>query len=704
MASKKLMIKNTKKYDKYKKNVENFSPLIDSIEQSNLKRNTKVTKITHLTLYCCSQDKYLHDLLNEAKREEKSIEKLSDRKIGQRLDDFEQYLKDVGYAERTIRDRVKTVRSFYRGENITLPAKDLRPLINPKLREEIKNSKVFQDFIEERKLTNESTIGGYLTSLTGYCDYHGMSIEELVEEAEQEEDNGIRLKKRKIKKRLIEYRNYLYDKKYSNKTIKSKMSDIIFFFDRCEIEIPKLGRKENVPYDRSISFDEVPKKEHVKKAIETTTSIKNRALYLFCMSSCSGSAEAREFTIEEYIRGVKGIPDNIDITDINIEEVLDEVEKDLNESLENPQEQNESIVPVFHFVRKKKKRDYFTCITPEANQYIINYLKTREGLTLEDKVFDYSRKSLIRAFQSVNDKNNWGWINRDRQRFFTSHQLRRLGANLIEDEKLVNQISGRKFDETTEAYFKRDKTKIRKEYFKWLDELTIYQKYRINFMTDEKYASFAQELQAEKEDKEKLKEQYETQIADLKQQIDAKVDEIEDIKSSVNNMQKQVDDLGRITPSRKTKNDIEKAINTYCKNDLNEEDMQKDYVIRNFALDIALENKKEFENTDEYLDSLIKKAKVKISLSGKSTEDLFNQIMEENDEEYVQNKEMTNAVREVMKTMTSNTELMEIIGDENYYELQDAIETHLKKSDYDITNLTDADKNEIVSEVLMEFV
>jgi hypothetical protein len=47
---------------------------------------------------------------------------------------------------------------------------------------------------------------------------------------------------------------------------------------------------------------------------------------------------------------------------------------------------------------------------------------------------------------------------------------------------------------------------------------------------------------------------------------------------------------------------------------------------------------------------------------------------------------------------------MEIISYENYYELQDAIETYLKKSDYDITNLSDSDKTEIVSEVLMEFV
>ena len=689
MASKKLMIKNTKKYDKYKKNVENFSPLIDSIEQSNLKRNTKVTKITHLTLYCCSQDKYIHDLLNEAKREEKSIEKLSDRKIGQRLDDFEQYLNDVGYAERTIRDRVKTVRSFYRGENITVPAKDLRPLLNPKLREEIKNSEVFQDFIEERKLTNESTIGGYLTSLTGYCDYHGISIEELVEEAEQEEDNGIRLKKRKIKKRLIEYRNYLYDKKYSNKTIKSKMSDIIFFFDRCEIEIPKLGRKENVPYDRSISFDEVPKKEHVKKAIETTTSIKNRALYLFCMSSCSGSAEAREFTIEEYIRGVKGIPDNMDITDINIGEVLDEVEKDLNEALENPQEQNESIVPIFHFVRKKKKRDYFTCITPEANQYIINYLKTREGLTLEDKVFDYSRKSLIRAFQSVNDKNNWGWINRDRQRFFTSHQLRRLGANLIEDEKLVNQISGRKFDETTEAYFKRDKTKIRKEYFKWLDELTIYQKYRINFMTDERYAAFAQELQAEKEEKE----QYKKELAELKQQI--------------NQTQEQVNNL----TFNRSRSNIEKTVYDYFNANFKEDILlekeenlstgrNKCFILCKLAYELAIDDESNFRDNDKYLNSLIQKAIVKYTIDPNIK--LFDKETLNHDELELVNKYFPLQL-DLFERIQSNSTLWDMVKDDQIT-LKNVI-IHIIKMNLDnIDNLTDEDKDNMIQDIMMEYL
>lgn len=688
MASKKLMIKNTKQYDKYKKNVENFAPLIDYIEKSNLTRESKISITTHLTLYCCSQDKYIHDLLNEAKREENSIKELSDRKINQRLDDFEQYLKDAGYAEKTVTSRVKTVRTFYRRENITVPPKDLRPLINPKLREEIKNSEVFKWFVLERNLTNESTIGGYLTSLTGYCDYYGMSIEELVEEAEQEEENNVRLKKRKIRRRLLEYRNHLYEENFSNKTVKSKMTAIIFFFHTCEIDIPKLGRKENVPYDRGISFDEVPKKEHVKKAIETTTSIKNRAVYLFCMTSCSGSAEAREFTIEEYIRGVKGLADNEEIGDINIYEFLDEVEKDLNEALKNPQNLDDSIVPVFHFVRKKKKRDYFTCITPEANMYIVNYLKTREGLTLEDKVFDYSRKSLMRAFQSVNDKNEWGWINRDRQRFFTSHQLRRLGANLIEDERLVNEISGRKFDETTEAYFKRDKRKIRKEYFKWLDELTIYQKYRVYYMTDEKYATFAQELRAEKEEKEKLQKR------------------VEELQERINQTQEQVDDL---TFVRKRSN-IEKIILDYFNDNhretiLEEEDdssigRKKCNTICKLAYEMAIEEESNFRDDDEYLNSLIQRSIVKYTMDPNIN--LFDKEELTQDELELINKHV-NLQLDIFKLIKSDSTLWNMVKNDQI-KLKNIIVYVIKKNLDNIDDLTDDDKRNMMQEVLLEYL
>ncbi|WP_346661758.1 hypothetical protein [uncultured Methanobrevibacter sp.] len=701
MASKKIKITDTKQYDKYKKSVENFAPLIDYIESSNIKKSSKITQITHLTLFCCSQDKYIYDLLNEAKREEKSDKPLDERKIGKRLEKFEQYLKDAGYANKTVYSRVKTVRTFYRREGITLPSHDLRPMINPKLREEIKNSDVFKNFVVERNLTNSNTIGGYLTCLTGYCDYYNMSIEELIEEAENEEVARVRLGKRKVKKRLIEYRNHLYDKKFSNKTVKSKMTLITYFYVINDIEIPQLP-KVTTPYDRSISFDEVPKKEHVKKAIETTTSIKNRAMFFFCMTSLSGSAEVREFTVEEYIRGIKAIPDHEDISGVDIEKTLDEVEKELNEALKTPQNQNESIIPVFHIVRKKKKRDYFTCITPEANSYILNYLKTREGLTLEDKVFDYSRKSLQRAFSTVNDKNNWGWINRDRQRFFTSHQLRRLGANLIEDKRLADEISGRKFDETTEAYFKRDKKKIRKEYFKWLDELTIYQKYRIKFMTDERYAAFAQELQAEK----KEKEQYKKELAELKQQINQTQEQMDETNKAIEKLQHK-----RENP--KIKNIITNYFIKNYRDDIIKEEYKKDKenyiglekctVIRELAYEFALENKSEFRADTEYLDKLIKKAKVKCSFNPDMILEKYAEIHERNIDLYEVNTTMSNLVKDIIIIIGNNKDAWELVNqDQNA--LKNTIIKHIKNSKYNINDITAEEEKQIAEDVMMEFI
>ena len=251
------------------------------------------------------------------------------------------------------------------------------------------------------------------------------------------------------------------------------------------------------------------------------------------------------------------------------------------------------------------------------------------------------------------------------------------------------------------SYIKKSVEDIREIYINNIhDELSL-DHVETKIISDKETERLNAEIESLKAENAKIREEKDQEISNIEQKHQ---EEINEIKSSMGNMQRQMDNLNRMGFSRKTKNDMEQAINGYCKSNLDEEDMQKNYVIRSFALDMALENKKDFENTDEYLSSLIKKARIKISMSGKTTGELFNQIMEQNDEDYVMNKQMTNAVREVMKTMTSNTELMEIISDEDYYELQDAIETYLKRSDYDITNLTDSDKTEIVSAVLMEFV
>jgi len=516
MISKKLKLSDKKLYAKYKEYIENYAPIMDYIKKQRLVKETEYKHINGFSLYCCSQDMVLEDLLIEAQNEEKANVPIDERKINKRFEQFEEYLGKDNYGERTIRSHKKIIRAFYRRHGISLPEDDLRNLMNPEIRLHIKNSEIFEKFKETINLENQSTIDGYLTSLTGYCEYNNMTIEELIQEADEEEEKKVRKSKRKLKERLIKYRKHIYTK-YSNSTISTKMSDIVYFYVVNDIEIPNLPRP-NKPYEPELSFKEIPTKEHVKRAIETTPSIKNRALFLFCMTSGASSAEAREFTVKEYIEGTEYYHKE----KTNIKRALDKMDGKTD------------IYPVFHLVRKKKKKDYYSAITPEANQFIINYLKERENLTLDDKVFDYSRKAVTNAYQYVNDTNNWGWVKNNRQRFFTCHQMRRLNANIIDDVRLVHMIQGKKFDATIEAYFKRDPEKIRDKYKRYIPALTIYEKYEENFLSDDEWL----QVQAEIKAKDELINDQTKEITELKEAQ-------KDMRSNMNNLSDRLKELNK---------------------------------------------------------------------------------------------------------------------------------------------------------------
>ena len=527
MVSKRLMISNQEQYQKYYEFMQNYKPLNDYIKENELSKDTKYKYYGALAAYCCSQDEFFDKLIDDALNEERLDIPLTERKVHNRFDIYRDFLKNEGYTGKTIERRVKVVRSFYRLSGVTLIENNRTLEINPKCRKHIEESDIFKEFIDTINLENEGTIGGYLTSLTGYCDYFKMTIEELIQEADDEEEANVRLSKRNVKKRLINYRKHLVDENYANSTIRTKMSDITYFYVVNDIEIPRLP-KANYPYEPELSFDEIPTLNHVKRALETTPSIKNRALFLFCLTSGSSSIEARTFTVAEYMAGTKEC--HGETTDIR--KALEKMDGDME------------FIPVFHFVRSKKKKDYYTCITPEANQFIINYLKTRDQLTLDDYVFDYSRKSLINAFQYVNDANNWGWVKSHRQRMFTCHQLRRLNANIIDNGKLVHMIQGKKFDATVRAYFKQDPKKVRAKYTNEVRKLTIYEKYKTHTLTDENYA----EMQEQIEEKDSIIQQQAEEIKNLKESQNNLDDTVEDLSERLKEMDKQLKHLNNNEP------------------------------------------------------------------------------------------------------------------------------------------------------------
>ena len=148
---------------------------------------------------------------------------------------------------------------------------------------------------------------------------------------------------------------------------------------------------------------------------------------------------------------------------------------------------------------------------------------------------------MINAFQYVNDTNNWGWVNNNRQRMFTSHQLRRLNANIIDNGKLVHMIQGKKFDATIRAYFKQDPKKVRDKYRNEVRKLTEYEKYKV--IQDKNYISDYAEMQEQISKKDEIIQNQSEQIKELTENQNNMDNTVKDLSKRLKEMGKQLKHL-----------------------------------------------------------------------------------------------------------------------------------------------------------------
>ena len=85
------------------------------------------------------------------------------------------------------------------------------------------------ELIEEihiMKNHSEGTERIYKHAVKKYTEFCGMSLKELLDEAEAEEDAGIKWKRRKLKRRLLTFRQYLLDN-FSLNTVKAMFTPIL---------------------------------------------------------------------------------------------------------------------------------------------------------------------------------------------------------------------------------------------------------------------------------------------------------------------------------------------------------------------------------------------------------------------------------------------------------------------------------------------
>ena len=313
----------------------------------------------------------------------------------------------------------------------------------------------FKQFCNDRNI-KKSTVDGYSVALNQYVDFQGMSINNLLKEAFNDEEKRIPLKDRKLKKRLLDFRNHLLNSSLSSNSAKTYFSKVKTFYMHFEIEIPYLPTIQ-FDNDYETNYYDLPTRKHIRDALKSV-SVDLKAVILFMSSSGTAKAETLSLTVRDFIEASNEYHNGG-----SIKKVLDVLDG------------RDDVVPTFYLKRIKTDKYYYTFCSPEASQMIVKYLKTRPNLKNNDFLFDFTDATLINRFRQINDSNGWGC--KGKYRFFRTHTLRKFHAsNIGLSAEYIDALQGRSKNPIHETYIKTNPNKLKKIYKSVMHNVMIEEK------------------------------------------------------------------------------------------------------------------------------------------------------------------------------------------------------------------------------------
>ena len=319
--------------------------------------------------------------------------------------------------------------------------------------------------IHHAKTHSPSAKKVFRNAVKQYCNQQQSNLDQLIKEADTEEDQRIRWRDRKLKQRLLSFRQHLIEN-YKKNTVQSYFNAIKSIYSFYEIEIgdlPSLNLKSvNTP--EPINYVDLPTKDIIKKALKIADP-RMKAIILFMSSSGCAKKETLSLTIQDFIDATNEYHNANDIYEV-IHQLKD----------------RDDIIPMFRLKRQKTNKYYYTFCSPEAVQAIILHLlkvdqelKKDEKLNPEDKLFPIHEDYVTMLFIELNNTlklGKKGTYNRLR-----SHMLRKFHASRLYNDGLtldeVDALQGRSKDSTHSAYFMENPKHLKEKYIQHLDCITI---------------------------------------------------------------------------------------------------------------------------------------------------------------------------------------------------------------------------------------
>jgi integrase len=286
----------------------------------------------------------------------------------------------------------------------------------------------FKYFLKNREL-KEQTIKRYTRELVLYSESTGLSPNELIMEARNEQVKHPWINDRKLPSRLTNHISFMESRNYAPYRIKNAMNIIRTFYKEFDIQLPKT-RYKGEPASFYSNIDDLPGYDDIRKAI-TLSNIKYRAIISLMASSAMSVKDIRTIRVAEFLEAVGIKPE----------------EKSVNGFLQIPPntEIDENRVAIWQRRKDKLLIPRVTFSSPESIHFILDYLGKYPPESSDDFLFRSQRNptkpSSDRAFQKYFQKINQaaGWKKKGYTHYFTTRTLRKYFSNTLERLKIPHR-------------------------------------------------------------------------------------------------------------------------------------------------------------------------------------------------------------------------------------------------------------------------
>ncbi|MBP2045142.1 tyrosine-type recombinase/integrase [Methanobacterium aggregans] len=332
-----------------------------------------------------------------------------------------------------------------------------------------------EELIEQwflRRNISSGTQKSYLIAIKSFSELMDKTPSELIDEAETEEDAGIRPRKRKLYSHLLKYKKHL-EEKVASSTVNLYFSAIKSFYKAFDITLPEIKMdKGDIGLEKNIGKPLT--RDDIRKLIGAA-SIRERALIYLMVMSGMGQNEARNLSIKKFLTSAS----------VAINKEL----KNLDDLFQNENEVLKEVITI-EIRREKVNYRHHTFIPPEVSREIIGYLKERcygtnekirikninEPIFVNKKGKELSRDSVVTNFRRIGQ--DAGFQKEDgAYAFWRSHALRKFFISTIinkRGEKIIaDYMAGHKINDQDRTYWQANPDDLKKKYIQTLPYLSI---------------------------------------------------------------------------------------------------------------------------------------------------------------------------------------------------------------------------------------